>query len=375
MNNLTPLINCSKTNDFGVSYYYYYIHPVVALFASIQGILTTFILAQKELRTKGAFYQYSLFNSIQNGLCVFLFSFIFLSRCGNLCTTSTLFWAQAYERYSVFYIAQSLYISASIIQIATSLQLYFTVSQKFKRLAAISPVKVMIIVEIVCFVLCLSIVYVDDVLVYNCLDPTTLQIKTVYYRQITNNIPFVTLIAQFLLIVSNYIVLVILLVVNALVYVELRKIMARKRAIISRKSLVTSFAVRTSRVISIGSVGNNLESVKSEINNESESQRKTLIMVLWISFAFGLSRLAYAINTVFAFGSFNSVANLYGGVFNFFWISVVYISQSYIYYRTNNIFKKKFCQIVFRQNNERSSIGPIKSNNTSNVNRVSILKN
>lgn len=217
----------------------------------------------------------------------------------------------------------------------------------------------MITIETVSFVLCLSIVYVDRIISYNCFDINTQLLKTVYYRLIVNNRSPITYLAKFLTIVSNYAILIILVIVNILIYIELRKIMAKKKSLkgevvipMAKLSHPSTQAPRSSSEQPTVAVVNHYPTKticrRSNRNESFKSQRKTLIMVLWVSFAFGFSRLSLAIGAIVAFYSFGSVYNYYVGTFNFLIISIVYISQSFIYFRTNKIFKKMFYEILGR---------------------------
>lgn len=145
MNNSLPLpVNYTNYtfNTYGVEYYYHYIHPVASIYAALMSLICTIIFAQKELRTGGPFFQYSLVNSAGSLVGMLLLSMMFLTRCGQLCPESSTFWAQEYEIYAFYLVANSLYFSGSIIQISISIQLYFSVTQKLKRLNSVAPVKV-----------------------------------------------------------------------------------------------------------------------------------------------------------------------------------------------------------------------------------------
>ena len=129
-------------NDYGVSYYYLYVNPIVAAFSAIQNILCTIVLASKELRNSNAFFQYALVNSIGAALSSILLIFLFLTRCGGSnCSISTSYWSQAFSLYAVTFVSSSFYTASALIQISMCMQIYFVIKQTFRRFSAISPYK------------------------------------------------------------------------------------------------------------------------------------------------------------------------------------------------------------------------------------------
>jgi hypothetical protein len=137
--------NYSLPNDFRVSYYYYYVHPIFSIFATFQSLICTIVLSQKELRRSGAFFQYSLVNSAGGIVGCFILVFFFFTRCNSLCSASNSYWSQAYEIYAVYYVDGSLLLASSLIQIAISFKLYLTVTQRLKRINSVSPYKVVFV--------------------------------------------------------------------------------------------------------------------------------------------------------------------------------------------------------------------------------------
>lgn len=129
--------------DYGISNYYYYVHPILAYFTSFQNLLCTIVLASRELRSSGPFFKYSLINSAGAVLAFFLLSFLFLTKCGgSVCSISPTYWSQAYTIYAIYYVAYVYYITSALIQIASGVQIYLSIRQQLKWLSNISPYKV-----------------------------------------------------------------------------------------------------------------------------------------------------------------------------------------------------------------------------------------
>lgn len=121
----------------------------------------------------------------------------------------------------------------------------------------------------------------------------------------------------------------------------------------------------TSRVVSnrnssvLGSKVTPLESIISQAytstkqakkpESHEESQKKTLIMVLWVSVIFSSSRLVFAVANLFVLFMENTPYNLWGSAFNYFYNAIVYISYLFVYMKTNKLFRKKFYQIFLRK--------------------------
>lgn len=129
-------------NDYGVSNYYYYVHPVISIFAIFLCIISTVVLATKELRTSGAFFQYSLINSVGSIIGTFILIFLFFTRCGGSpCSISTSYLPQIYLNYIAIYVYTNYYVISGVIQIAIGFQLYFTIKQKYRSFTLLSPYK------------------------------------------------------------------------------------------------------------------------------------------------------------------------------------------------------------------------------------------
>ena len=141
MSNLT-LTNYTMQNDFGVSYYYYFIHPAITVFATIQSLICSIVLASKELQKSGAFFQYSLFQSVGTVVAMFFLIFLFMSKCNSLCSISTLYISQLYQIYVIAYFEFSLFIASALIQIAICLQLYLSIKRKYQKTISRFPFKI-----------------------------------------------------------------------------------------------------------------------------------------------------------------------------------------------------------------------------------------
>lgn len=133
-------------NDYGVSNYYSYIHPLSSFITSILNLICTIVFSHKELRTSGPFCQYSMVNSAGATLSFAISGFMFLNRCGgSICSISTSYWTQIYTIYGIYLLGSIYYFSSSILQIAISVQLYLSIKRKLTWLAVISPYKVCLI--------------------------------------------------------------------------------------------------------------------------------------------------------------------------------------------------------------------------------------
>lgn len=364
-NNISNLTICPATNNFGSSYFYYYVNPFFAFFGSLQGLLTTWVLAQKTIRSSQPFFQYSLLNSALIGLTTFILGFVLFSRCDTLCTSSNTFWAETLEKYGLIFISQSLQFSASLIQISASTQLYLSVSKRMKKLRLVSPKKIMIIILLVSFLLGLSLLFVTNVNNLTCLNSSSNAISY-YYRTYNTSNTFLTAIATFILVVSNYIFVIIMVVVNVLLYVELRRIMNRKRLImldgggrstVNKNRLGTknsigatvsvTGAVATVKIGDVVVVNN-----KGRNNKEKESKQNALVMVLLVSIVFSVNRLSLVLVSVSALVASNSIFNVYLSAFSILMAPLTYTCQSFIFYRTNKVFRKQFNKIILRRTDD-----------------------
>ena len=134
MSNLSSLINFSNytgnVQDFNTYYYYFYLHPVLTMISFVSNSVCAVVFAQRELRTAGPFFQYSLVHSIMAVVGMAIASGISFTRCGPLCPQSDSYETQVFELYGVRFVCNSLYFASSLIQIAISSQLYLSITQK-----------------------------------------------------------------------------------------------------------------------------------------------------------------------------------------------------------------------------------------------------
>lgn len=117
-------------DDYYVHYYYRYVHWLAVCSAAFMNAVCAVVFAHKDLLSLGAFYQYSLVNSIGAVLGMLLLIGYTFSRCASICTEDTTAFVQLFELYGVVYICNALYFFSSLVQIAISFQLYFSVTQK-----------------------------------------------------------------------------------------------------------------------------------------------------------------------------------------------------------------------------------------------------
>lgn len=120
----------NSIDNYNTEYYYLYVHPVACLSAAFMSLTCVIVFAQKDLLSLGPFYQYSLTNSIGSSIAMFLLAGYAFSRCNSLCNVSKSLQSQLFELYGIFYMCNAMYFYGSLIQIAISVQLYLSVTQK-----------------------------------------------------------------------------------------------------------------------------------------------------------------------------------------------------------------------------------------------------
>lgn len=143
MSNLST--NHTFPNDFGVSYYYYYFHPIISFISTFLSLMSSIVLSDRELRSSSPFFKYSMINSIGYTVYSFLVAFLFLTNCRLLCETSTMYLSQAFTIYAIYFIAGGIYTASGLIQIAIGFQLYFTIKDKDSKKSHVGPYKICII--------------------------------------------------------------------------------------------------------------------------------------------------------------------------------------------------------------------------------------
>jgi hypothetical protein len=105
-----------------------------------------------------------------------------------------------------------------------------------------------------------------------------------------------------------------------------------------------------SRIYPNNNTNNTGNDMKKKINNtNAESQRKTLIMVLWISLVFCTGRFASVVSNLILLFMQDTVYNWWASAFNFFYMALVYATYFFVYMRTNKMFRKKFYKIFLRK--------------------------
>lgn len=130
-------------NDYGISYYYFYVHPVLCVVSALLNLVNTIVLGSKKMRSSGPFFQYSLVNSAGATVTFILLMFLFLTKCGgSVCSISPSYWSQVYTIYAIYYVAYVYYAGSAFVQIAIGVQLYLSIKQKLKWLSAIAPYKI-----------------------------------------------------------------------------------------------------------------------------------------------------------------------------------------------------------------------------------------
>lgn len=164
---------------------------------------------------------------------------------------------------------------------------------------------------------------------------------------------------------SNYLFLIILIIVNLLIFFELRKLMTKKiklkktfanalepkdETTDAPSTLITTITKFAKAKVEPAATAKKKASTQhSTLSNEEETQRKTLIMTLWISVVFCSHRVAYGVANAILVLYEGTALNDYASAFFYFYGSLVYSSYLLVYYMTNKIFKKKFNEIVLRQ--------------------------
>lgn len=340
--NKTSLLICQTSSNYGSSYYYTYMHPFVELFGILNGITSVLIISQKEVRKSGPFFQYELLFTIQSLLGTIITTGLTLTQCGPLCSFSTQYLSRVYEKYILLFVGQIILLADSLIQVSLSIQIYFSMKQSLIALSKLSPIKCTLATNLLCILLGSSILYVVDIKSYKCYLANSSGVQTVYYYLNSNDDGLVLKhMAKFVLIIANCICLMILVIVNCLLYRRLRKILNRKIALLGLNLNKARNSVGD--VSSCGGGG-------GLTTNESESKRKTLIMVLWVSIAFFMGRLICVFNQIAFVIASNSVYNVYLSLLTLFWGICVFATRTFILYKTNKVFRKKFRQLVFRMN-------------------------
>jgi hypothetical protein len=342
-------------------YFFFYVHPAVMLFATILNVICSIVLAQKELRTSSAFFQYSLVNSVNSALGSFLAAFLFIVECGQLCTLwSGSYVGQMYKLIAVAFLVSTLYFFTSLIQLIISLHLYFKMKQQLN-----------IISKGFSFTLTLSMLIIS--ISYGALFASRFRVLRVLHEDAhgysyemhlkdelhKNSINFILVLILTLL---NQIIFVVLVLINWLILIEIRRIIKKKHTICVEVNLIKRVLVTNSKETSSSSdlfkyttskefANQQLKynGINDDSSNDRKVKKKILIVFLWVSFVFCSSRLVHGIsNMISLFQPFSFASKLWETV-NFMWAGLVYSSYFFVYFCTNKLFKKTFCRLFLRK--------------------------
>lgn len=108
------------------------------------------------------------------------------------------------------------------------------------------------------------------------------------------------------------------------------------------------------------SKSNTTKSKNNKFN--SKSQKRTLIMVLWVSVMFSSSRLVSAIANLVLLFLEDSIYNWWTTAFSFFYLCCVYASYFFVYMRTNKLFRRRFYRIFMSKKLINSFTTSVKEN-------------
>lgn len=365
LTNVTYKISENQFKDI----FYQYIFPLVAFLACIQNILCVIVLAQKELRSSGAFFQYSLVNAINSSLVTFLLFFMCLTNCGHMCNTSYSYISQLYNIIAILFIVSTLYCFSSLIQISISFNLFLIIDHRCKRLNCVSPNLVMV------FSFLFSVIYGILFAISFRITPSThitinkynqKYVETTYHIHLDFKNKALSFTTMFTVIVLNNLFLILLVVVNVLILYKSRKLMERKilfpkNAFLTLTTQSLTMTRNTSHMTSHNQMSLRTRSsivhpiqlksivecaIQKRQRQNKRALRKILIMFLWISLIFCSSRLLFSL---FCFALLFYPDTIFFHVIdfsNYFWASIVYFSYFFVYYKTNktfrNIFVRKF---------------------------------
>lgn len=232
-------------NEYYVYYYYAYVHHIATFAAAFMNIICGIVFFQRELLTSGPFFQYSLLNSFGSATGMLLLVSYSFIRCGPLCHQGSNYLAAIVE-LAVMYIGNFLYFGGSLVQIAISFQLYLSITQKFKKLNSVAPIKIMGVFTLISIIMGLSILFAFKInqLKYLTISNGTAHWEISYQVLLDRSNLYLVAFAIFFVVISNKIFLVVLIIVNILLYVELRKIMKRKQKMTMRYSRRRNFKYR-----------------------------------------------------------------------------------------------------------------------------------
>lgn len=361
--------------DIILSAYYYYVLPVIAFIATSQNLICVITLAQKELRNSSAFFKYSLVNSIISTITTLLSGFLFLIKCGSLCSTSQTYAGIVYEKYVSYLLIPFTLMFSSLLHLAISFDLYFVLIQKSSIFTRASPYKVSFCVFIMCqfYTIVFSLGYEVSYQLTNTTSTNNQTVSIVYYFiSLRNQNQIFAFCRTFLLSIVNFGSMIMLLVLNILVLKEIRKLIDFKTHTAYRISNHNSnHSQHNSNENSgfnngnnNGQVGNNDFSVVANAStsvenhtksHEKKAQKKIFILFIWISLMFASTRLLFmAQNLIKYLIPPNSLVFDYVFIFYNSWGYLVYSSYFMLYMKTNRLFKVHFYRIFLRRRTNQS---------------------
>ena len=130
-------------NDYGVSNYYSYIHPLAAFISTLISLICTIVLRNKDLRRYDSFFCFTLVNSAATTVNSFLNIFMLVNKCElPICSVSSKYWEDIYKIFSIYYITNVYYFGNSVVQIVIEINAYLLICGKVNWLNKFSPFKI-----------------------------------------------------------------------------------------------------------------------------------------------------------------------------------------------------------------------------------------
>lgn len=93
----------------------------------------------------------------------------------------------------------------------------------------------------------------------------------------------------------------------------------------------------------------NSSKVCKKMDKNQMSQKRTLIMVLWVSAVFCTGRFVAAVANLILLFMQDTVYNWWATGMNFLLTAVVYASYFFVYMRTNKLFSKTFYKVFLKK--------------------------
>lgn len=331
----TQTLQASVRNAY--QFFYYSIAPAITVIAVLINIMCTIVFGRKEMRSNGRFFIYLFVIAIISTFTIALTGLLSLTRCGSYCSTiSSTFFAQIVELFDIYIIIQISYTVSAFLQTVISFEIYY--SMKNKKTFISSPKFVIPVSVILCFIGLL----------------TLLGLKTSVSSSGSYNISVVgifSIVPIGISAVLNIIFLITLIIVNCLIFYQLRVILRKKVSLLNIGNgrvypmLSNNLTVQTT----ISWTDANLDNYTQRVENDSkESEKRTLIMLLFISFFFVSARLVFVFEII-ALVAGSSYQWQLIDMFYFCFNSLIYSSYLGVYYKTNKIFRRVFLKTFFRR--------------------------